>query len=224
MPGPPGTPADASALVTLATAQTITGAKTFQATTTCATLNATTLQVGGVNIIKTYAPLANPSFTGTVTTPNLTVPNALEVTPTSLQTLEHLECLSGFRVPIISTSGSPLIARNVLGGLLRCTGSGQSITLISPTAFPGGYFEVIVTNTTAFSIFEGTFTGPAGNGANNISLSTTPTPHYRMISNGSNWLVHGVGDSVRLSGAQTIAGEKTFTSETNARGLRLSPA
>jgi hypothetical protein len=40
--------------------------------------------------------------------------------------------------------------------------------LISPTSFPGGYFEVIVTNTTAFSIFEGTFTGPAGHGANSI--------------------------------------------------------
>ena len=74
---------------------------------------------------------------------------------------------------------------------------------------------MIVTNTTAFSIFEGTFAGPAGNGANNISLSTTPTPHYRMISNGSNWLVYGVGDSVRLSGVQTISGAKTFSATTN---------
>ena len=98
-----------SALVTLATDQTITGAKTFQATTTCTTLNATTLQVGGVNINQTYAPLANPSFSGTVTTPNLTVPTSLEVTPVSLQALEHVECIAGFRVPMISTSGGPFI-------------------------------------------------------------------------------------------------------------------
>ena len=78
-------PADASALVTLATAQTITGAKTFQASITCATLNATELQVSGVNINQTYAPLANPSFSGTVTTPTLTAPTSLEVTPISLQ-------------------------------------------------------------------------------------------------------------------------------------------
>ena len=83
---------------------------------------------------------------------------------------------------------------------------------------------MIVANTTAFSISEGTFTSPARNGANHISLFTTPTPHYRLISDGSTWLVYGIGDSVRLAGVQSIAGEKTFTSETNARGLRLSPA
>ena len=53
--GPAGTPADVSALVTLATTQTITGAKTFSATTTCATVNATALQVNGVDISSTYA-------------------------------------------------------------------------------------------------------------------------------------------------------------------------
>jgi GH25 family lysozyme M1 (1,4-beta-N-acetylmuramidase) len=44
-----------SALVTLATTQTITGAKTFSAATTFGTLNATALQVGGVDISSTYA-------------------------------------------------------------------------------------------------------------------------------------------------------------------------
>ena len=61
----------------------------------------------------------------------------------------------------------------------------------------------------------------------NISLSTTPTPHYRMVSDGSNWLVYGVGDSVRLSGVQTISGAKTFSATTklatvNATALQVN--
>jgi hypothetical protein len=39
----------------LATTQTITGAKTFSAAATFGTLNATALQVGGVNVSSTYA-------------------------------------------------------------------------------------------------------------------------------------------------------------------------
>ena len=74
----------------LATAQTITGAKTFQAATTCATLNATALQVDGTNISQTYAPLSNPSFTGTVTTPALTVTDVLTASGSDVEAVQHL--------------------------------------------------------------------------------------------------------------------------------------
>jgi hypothetical protein len=160
------------------------------------------ITIQGPNLT-TYAPLSNPSFTGRVTTPALTVTDILETSATEIDAVQHLICTSGLRSPMLTTASNTIMDKSLLGKLLRCTGSSQSISLISPTVFPGGYFEVLVTNSTSFTIFEGTFTGPFGSGTNTVTLAPTPTP---LLPHDIQWrLLAGAGRGWRTCGYERFS-------------------
>ena len=54
------------------------------------------------------------------------------------------------------------VGREVLGGVLRCNGSGQIIPILAPSDAAGGFFEVIITNATTLTVSSGTFARDVG--------------------------------------------------------------
>ena len=167
-----------SALVTLGTAQVITGAKTFEGTTTFGT-----------------ALAVNSSFTA----------NATDVSTT-----QHLTCYQGLRGQMFTQASNSFVGRKVLGGLLRCNGTGQTIPILLASDHAGGFFDVIIANPTTLTLSSGTFTGSMGSGTSTVALSPIRSTHYHLSSDGSNWRVHSTGlgtRSVIVTGATTLGSE-----------------
>ena len=95
------------------------------------------------------------------------------------------------------------VGREVLGGVLRCNGSGQIIPILPPSDAAGGFFEVIITNATTLTVSSGTFAGSSGSGTSTVALATTPSPHYRLLSDGSSWRVYSVREAAILGSPAT---------------------
>ena len=91
----------------------------------------------------------------------------------------------------------------MLGGVLRCNGSGQIIPILAPPDAAGGFFEVIITKATTLTVSSGTFARPSGSGTSTVALATAPSPHYRLLSDGSSWRFYSVREAAILGSPST---------------------
>ena len=160
--------------------------------------------------LASYAPKHNPTFEGQVTASALSVISSFSATSTAVSTMQHLSCNQGFSANTITLGNNTAIGKDVLGGLLRCTGTGQTIPILTPSEGFGGFFDVIIANATTLTLTSDTFPGPAGSGTSSVTLSPIRSSQYRLTADGSNWRVHSVGSSARsviVTGATTLGSE-----------------
>ena len=150
----------------------------------------------------------SPSFTGSVTTPALFVTSAPTANSAGVQATEHLECFQGFKGQLFTQASNGSFGMEVLGGVLRCHGSGQIIPILRASDAAGGFFQVIITNATTLTVSSGTFAGPAGSGTNAVTLATSPSPRYRLLSDGSSWRVCNVAETCRSRRRKQSLGPK----------------
>ena len=139
-----------------------------------------------------YALKNGPTFTGTVTTPLLNVQDYLLTQASEVIMYKPLRCTQGLRTQAWELLGSQhTLSAQHLGGLVLCKANNQTIVVMTATDYAGGYFEIIVPGPTALTLPAGggTFTGPAGSGSNQLTLQATPSPHYRLVSDGLAWRV-----------------------------------
>jgi hypothetical protein len=88
--------------------------------------------------LATYAPLNNPSFTGRVTTPALTVTDILDNISDRDRRGAAPDMHLRAKIPMLTTASNTIMDKSLLGKLLRCTGSSQSISLISRQSSQAG--------------------------------------------------------------------------------------
>ena len=111
----------------------------------------------------------------------------------------------------------------MLGDLLRCNGTGQTIPILLASDCAGGFFDVIVSNTTTLTLSSGAFTGSVGSGTSSATLTPTPSPHYHLLSNGSDWLVHNAaisrGPAIITTGTRALTAAEVFGSVVTVSGI-----
>ena len=98
--------------------------------------------------LSTYASKASPVFTGRATAENLSVTNYIDTSGNEVITYKPLRCTQGVR-PSATELFNTLhtLTSEVLGGLVLCKVSNQTITVMSPIDFTGASFEIIVPTT-----------------------------------------------------------------------------
>ena len=133
-----------------------------------------------------------PTFTGTATTEFLNVQDYLLTQASEVIMYKPLKCTQGLRTNAWEVLGSQhtLSAEN-RGGLVLCKANNQTIVVPPATDFAGGNFDIIVPGPTQLTLPAGggTFTGPVGSGTEQLTLQATPSPHYRLVSDGIAWRV-----------------------------------
>jgi hypothetical protein len=166
-----------------------------------------------------YALKDGPTFTGTVTTPLLNVQDYLLTQASEVIMYKPLRCTQGLRAQAWELLGSQhtLSAEN-LGGLVLCKANNQTIVVMRATDYAGGYFEIIVPGPTTLTLPAGggTFTGPAGSGAEQLMLQAAPSPHYRLVSDGIAWRV------TNMVGIQGIPGQNGINGIDGTNGTNVT--
>ena len=89
--------------------------------------------------------------------------------------------------------------------------------------YAGGFFDVIVSNATTLTLSSGAFAGSVGSGTSSVTLTSSPSPHYHLLSNRSDWLVHNAaisrGPAIITTGTRTATAAEVFGSVVTVSGV-----